>query len=109
VGVIWQIDNFMAFDAGANVDLSNQSILDLRDLGVDSAADINVQDGAAFLTGLSAAEIAVYDAAQGAGWAAANFVAGNAVVTSNEGLNYTILLTGVDSSDLVNENFSGIA
>ncbi|CCK79580.1 DUF4214 domain-containing protein [Desulfobacula toluolica] len=108
-GTIWQINNFMAFEAGENIDLSNQSIIDLRDLGVDSAADISVQAGDAYLAGLTAAEIAVYDAAQGLGFSAANFVAGNAVVTSNEGLNYTILLTGVDSADLVNENFSGIA
>ena len=104
-GVVWQIDGFLAFEAGANVDLSNQTIIDLRDLGVDSATDIVVQDGATYWASLTAEEQAVYSAAEQVTLSQAT----NAVVTSNEGLNYTIVLTGVDAADLVNENFAGIA
>ncbi|MDQ7733690.1 DUF4214 domain-containing protein [Halomonas sp. SpR1] len=104
-GVVWQIDNFQVFGQGG-VDLTNQSIIDLRDLGVDSAADIVVADANDFFTALDGdAQQAYIDQ----GYAAADFAAGDTVVTSNEGLDFTILLNGVTSTDLVNENFAGIA
>ncbi|BCB08579.1 hypothetical protein HHSLTHF2_24690 [Vreelandella venusta] len=104
-GIVWQIDNFQVFSQGG-VDLTNQSIIDLRDLGVDSAADIVVQDANDFFTALNgAAQQDYFDQ----GYTAADFAAGDTVVTSSEGLDFTILLNGVTSTDLVNENFAGIA
>ncbi|HBS81548.1 MAG TPA: hypothetical protein DEA72_00105, partial [Halomonas campaniensis] len=104
-GIVWQIDNFQVFGQGG-VDLTNQSIIDLRDLGVDSAADIVVQDANDFFTALNgAAQQDYFDQ----GYTAADFAAGDTVVTSSEGLDFTILLNGVTSTDLVNENFAGIA
>lgn len=104
-GVVWQIDNFQVFGQ-SGVDLTNQSIIDLRDLGVDSAADIVVEDANDFFTALDG------DAQQDyldQGYSAADFAAGDTVVTSSEGLDFTILLNGVTSTELVNENFAGIA
>ena len=43
------------------------------------------------------------------GYAAADFAAGDTVVTSSGDMDFTILLNGVTSTDLVNENFAGIA
>ncbi|WP_193068158.1 DUF4214 domain-containing protein [Halomonas sp. 3D7M] len=104
-GVVWEITNFQVFD-NVDVTLSNQSIIDLRDLGVDSAADIVVEDANAFFTALDGdAQQAYIDQ----GYSAADFAAGDTVVTSSEGLDFTILLNGVASTDLVNENFAGIA
>ncbi|MGE4369455.1 MAG: beta strand repeat-containing protein [Burkholderiaceae bacterium] len=108
VGVVWQIDNFYAFEAGANVGLNNQSIIDLRDLGVNSATDIVVEDAAAFWAGLTAAQQADFNAVYGGNFAA-SFGAGDTVISSNEGLNFTIVLTGVAVADVVNENIAGIA
>ncbi|EGV28516.1 Na-Ca exchanger/integrin-beta4 [Thiorhodococcus drewsii AZ1] len=104
-GVVWQIDGFQAFDVQGNVNLGNASIIDLQALGVDSATDIDIQDAATWWSSLSAAEQAEYDLA-------ANPLlddAGNAVVTSNTGADFTILLTGVNWNDLSDENFAGIA
>jgi len=71
----WQITGFQAFQA-AGGSLSNLSILDVSDLGVNGLADlVIVQDGL------------------------------NAVITSNEGLDFEIILVGVDSTQLSNENF----
>ncbi|NEV61118.1 DUF4214 domain-containing protein [Thiorhodococcus minor] len=104
-GVVWQIDNFQAFDVQGNVNLGNASVIDLRDLGVDSASDIDIADAATWWGALSAEEQADFDLVANPGLN----VAGNTVVTSNEGLDFTILLTGVDWNDLANENFQGIA
>jgi hypothetical protein len=106
-GVVWQIDNFQAFDAGANINLGNQSLIDLRGLGVNSATDIVIQDAADWW-----AEVVANgddDLYVDHGYEPGDFAAGDTVVTSNEGLNFTILLNGVNWNDLSNENFAGIA
>jgi len=73
--VLWEINGFNDF---TNNGLSNVSILDLRDLGVEGLADIVIADAGG----------------------------GNTVVTSNQGLDFEILLTGVTFTDLSNENFA---
>jgi hypothetical protein len=105
-GVVWQIDNFQGFNE-ADISLSNQSRIDLRPLGVDDATDITITAGDVYFAGLSAAQIADY-AANGFDANAFNF-ADNTVVTSNEGLDFTIFLPGVNTAELANENFAGIA
>jgi hypothetical protein len=103
-GVVWQIDNFNAFGADG-VGIGNASSIDLQGLGVDSPSDIKVQDATAWWASLTATEQALYDL----GAQPELNTAGNTVVTSTLGDNYTILLTGVDWNDLSNENFAGIA
>lgn len=73
---VWTIANFQGFNR-ADVDLGNVSILDLRDLGIEGLADINIAD-----------------------------VAGNTVITSTDDLNFEIVLLGVASTDISNENFA---
>ena len=73
--VVWEITNFNAFN-DAGVGLGNVSVLDLRDLGVTGLADITIADDGADTT-----------------------------ITSNEGLNFEIVLIGVLEADLANENF----
>lgn len=81
----WTIDGFVAFnDAVQNAgtlrndvgSLSNLSILDLSDLDVNGLSDI----------------VITYNGT-------------DTDITSNEGLNFEIILTGVNSADLSNENF----
>ncbi|HCR97960.1 MULTISPECIES: DUF4214 domain-containing protein [Halomonas] len=105
-GVVWQIDGFQVFDQN-DIGLSDQSIIDLRDLGVTSAADITISDAGDFWNNVLDAEGQQNYIEQG--YAAADFAAGDTVVTSNDGLDFTILLNGVLNTDLVNENFAGIA
>jgi len=76
--VLWEINGFNAFNDGAT-DLSDVSILDLRDLGVEGLA-----------------EIVLTDVGGGA----------DTIITSNQGLDFEILLTGVDVLTLSNENFA---
>ncbi|MGP9675627.1 MULTISPECIES: DUF4214 domain-containing protein [unclassified Halomonas] len=115
-GVVWQIENFQVFD-NADVTLSNQSILDLRDLGVSSATDIVIQSGEDFVRSfgtddaadpISQDTIDAFNDVYGAD-ANVNYGTTDTVVTSNDGLDFTILLTGVEASNLVNENLAGIA
>lgn len=75
---VWEIDGFRAFNDAA-VGLTNLSVLDLRDLGVQGLADITISYDAATTT---------------------------TTITSNEGLNFEITLIGVDAADLSNENFA---
>lgn len=75
--VLWEINGFNAFNDGAT-DLSDVSILDLRDLGVEGLAEIVITDVGGVDT----------------------------IVTSNQGLDFEILLTGVAFGDLSNENFA---
>jgi hypothetical protein len=117
-GVVWQIDNFQAIDAGDNVTISNQTQLDLRALGVDSSTKITISAGDVFAgaVALDAQAIADYTA-YGNYFAVAGdgivqiteLTAADTVITSNEDLNYTIILQGVNSADLQNENIIGIA
>ncbi|WP_289021980.1 DUF4214 domain-containing protein [Desulfobacter postgatei] len=117
-GVVWQIDNFQAIDAGDNVTISNQTQLDLRALGVDSSTKITISAGDVFAgaVALDAQAIADYTA-YGNYLAVAGdgivqiteLTAADTVITSNEDLNYTIILQGVNSADLQNENIIGIA
>lgn len=100
-GVVWEVADFNAFNVDG-VSLSNVSILDLSALGITGLADIVVQDGADYLAGLNADEVAAYAAF---GNPAADFMAGDAVITSNGDDAFTIHLTGVDFLDLSNENF----
>jgi hypothetical protein len=100
-GVVWEVADFNAFNVDG-VSLSNVSILDLSTLGVSGLADITVQDGADYLAGLNADEMAAYTAF---GNPPAGFAAGDTVITSNGDLDFTIHLTGVDFLDLSNENF----
>ena len=104
-GLVWQIDNFQAFDGVGNVSLNTQSQLDLRQLGVDSSTKITIEAGDTFWGGLTAAEQGNYSAAD----AATINSAANTVISSNDGLDFTIVLTGVASTDLGNENIVGVA
>ncbi len=98
-GVVWQIDGFQAFnDPSGLITLGNLTILDLRDLGVEGLADITIQTGDVFWGSLSPEEQAEYDAAIDS--------EADTVITSNEGLDFTILLTGVAPGALSNENFA---
>jgi hypothetical protein len=72
----WVIYDFNAFNAGG-VSLSNVSILDVSALGIDTLADIVITDDGG----------------------------GNTIITSNEGLNFEIVLIGVATGDVSNENF----
>lgn len=117
-GVVWQIDNFQAIDAGDNVTISNQTQLDLRALGVDSSTKITISAGDVFAgaVALDAQAIADYNAygnyvaVAGDGIVQiTELTAADTVITSNEDLNYTIILQGVNSADLQNENIIGIA
>ena len=102
-GIVWEIDNFQAFDDVANVvGTSNLTILDLDALGVDGWADLKIQDGVTFLAGLSAADLTAYTTHNGGAPAVG---AGDLVITSNEGKNFTIVLTGVTQVELTEENF----
>jgi len=76
--VVWEISGFNAFNDGTT-DLSDVSILDLRDLGVEGLAEIVLTD-------------------VGGGT--------DTIITSNQGLDFEILLTGVDVLTLSNENFA---
>lgn len=69
------INGFAGFNSGAN-DLTNLSVLDLSALGVNGLADLTMADDGTDTT-----------------------------ITSNEGLNFEIVLTGVVLADLSNENF----
>jgi hypothetical protein len=72
----WTIDGFRTF---AENDLSTLSILDMRDLGVETLSDIDI-----------------------------DYATGDAVITSNEGLDFEIVLLGIDgtgTNTLNNENF----
>ena len=71
----WTITNFQGF-AAAGGSLSNLSILDLSDLGVNGLVDLIITD-----------------------------VGANVIITSNEGLNFEIELIGVTAAELANENF----
>ena len=104
-GIVWEINGFQAFGQDG-VDLGNQSIVDLRPLGVSSATDITIQSGDDFAAGFTVEQL---EDLYGIDKAAALSDADNVVVTSNTGLEFTILLVGVDISDLSNENFAGIA
>jgi hypothetical protein len=98
-GVVWRIDGFQGFnDPSGLITLGNLTILDLRDLGVEGLADITIQTGDVFWGSLSAEEQAEYDAAIDS--------EADTVITSNEGLDFTILLTGVAPGALSNENFT---
>jgi phage tail protein X len=102
-GVVWQVDGFQPFNDPADlVTLDNLSILDLRDLGVEGLAEITIQTGDVFWASLTADEQAEYDADE----ALLINDAANTVITSNEGLDFTILLTGVTTGSLSNENFA---
>ncbi|WP_286817311.1 DUF4214 domain-containing protein [Desulfobacter sp. UBA2225] len=117
-GVVWQIDNFQAIDAGDNVTISNQTQLDLRALDVDSSTKITISAGDVFAgsVALDAQAIADYTA-YGNYLAVAGdgivqileLTAADTVITSNDGLDFTIILQGVNSADLQNENIVGIA
>ena len=73
----WTITGFDAFNDLANIiDLSNLSVLDMRDLGVSGLVDLNIVD-----------------------------VGGNATITSNAGLNFEIVLVGVTAVELTGDNF----
>ncbi len=73
---IWNITGFDAFNNGTT-DLTNLSILDMRALNVNGLVDLNIVD-----------------------------VGGtDTIITSNEGLQFEILLVGVDATTLSNENF----
>jgi len=72
----WTIDGFRGFAGGAAT-LQDLSILDLSELGVNGLADIVIVDDGV-----------------------------NTTITSNEGLDFEIILTGVVAADLSNENFS---
>ncbi|MBX3629525.1 MAG: hypothetical protein KF908_06320 [Nitrosomonas sp.] len=75
--VTWTIDGFNAFNDGTTT-LSDVSILDLRDLGVEGLAEVVITD-----------------------------VGGtDTIITSNQGLDFEIFLAGVVSTDLSNENFA---
>jgi hypothetical protein len=107
LGVVWQIDNFQAFNAGQNVTLGNLTRIDLQPVGVDDLTDIVIQAGDTFWAGLSADEQQAYIDNN---YAAGDFNdPGNTVITSNEDLDFTILLQGVAFGDLSNENFVGIS
>lgn len=71
----WVINGFAAFSM-LGVDLTNMSVLDMRNLGVNGFADLTI----------------VYDGT-------------DTTITSNEGLAFEIVLVGVDIADLSNENF----
>lgn len=71
----WDITGFDAFLTAGN-DVSNISIMDMRDLGVTGLVDLNVvQSGV------------------------------DTIITSNAGLNFEILLVGVTATDLTGDNF----
>jgi hypothetical protein len=105
-GIVWQIDNFQPFDGVDNVSLNTQTQIDLRQLGVDSSTKITIEDGATYWASLDAAEQAAFTAA---GNAAVVSNAANTVISSNDDLDFAIVLTGVDSNNLGNENIVGIA
>lgn len=71
----WTINGFDAFNA-ATIDLSNLSVLDMRDLGVTGLVDLNIVEAG-----------------------------GTTTITSNAGLNFEIILTGVLAADLTGDNF----
>ncbi|UQB42415.1 hypothetical protein JX580_00425 [Thiomicrospira microaerophila] len=73
----WVITGFRGFNT-APIDLTNLSVLDLRDLGVQGLAEINIAQ-----------------------------VGADTVITSNTGMNFEIQLVGVTAAtDLSNENFT---
>ncbi len=75
--VTWTVNGFNAFNDGVTT-LSDVSILDLRDLGVEGLAEVVITD-----------------------------VGGtDTIITSNQGLDFEIFLAGVVSTDLSNENFA---
>ncbi|GAB2735992.1 hypothetical protein GCM10027019_14470 [Melaminivora jejuensis] len=103
-GIVWQINDFQAFDAvSGDTTTGNLSILNLDALGVDGFADLKIQTGTAFLADPT------YDAAaytaQGNGAFIGALTANDLVITSNEGKNFTIVLTGVTQAELTEENF----
>jgi hypothetical protein len=117
-GVVWQIDNFQAIDAGDNVTISNQTQLDLRALGVNSSTKITISAGDAYLAAVNAdlAKVADYTAFGNYTLTGADNIvqiqeltANDTVITSNDGKDFTIILAGVQAGDLQNENIIGIA
>ncbi|WP_440998184.1 hypothetical protein [Arhodomonas sp. SL1] len=72
----WTIDEFNGLGEDG-VSLSNVTVLDMRDLGVEGLADINITDDGSDTT-----------------------------ITSNEGMDFEITLLGVTEADLNNENFA---
>lgn len=117
-GVVWQIDDFQAIGAGDNVTISNQTQLDLRALGVDSSTKITISAGDVFAGAVALDAQAIADYTAYGNYVAVagdgivqitELTAADTVITSNEDLNYTIILQGVNSADLQNENIVGIA
>lgn len=101
-GIVWEINDFQAFDAvSGDTTTGNLSILNLDALGVDGFADLKIQTGTAFLADPT------YDAAAytAQGNNLAGLTAADLVITSNEGKNFTIVLTGVTQAELTEENF----
>lgn len=98
---IWQIDGFQAF-GDDNVSLDNLTVLDLRDLGVEGWVDIRIQVGNVFWASLTASQRADYIASGDADLLSSD---ANVVITSNDDLDFHIVLTGTAVGAITNENF----
>lgn len=97
-GKVWKVENIQIDSQADNVaTLSNATRLDLKALGGVKAGDIKVEAANAFWTALGAGGQQAYT---DEGHAAGDFAAGNSVVTI-DGMNFTLLVVGVDAATLV--------
>jgi hypothetical protein len=99
---IWQIDGFQAF-GDDNVGLDNLTVLDLRDLGVEGLFDIRIQVGNVFWASLTASQQADYIHSGDADLLSSDT---NVVITSNDDLDFHIVLTGTAVGAITHENFA---
>lgn len=96
-GKVWKVENIQIDSQADNVaTLSNATRLDLKALGGVKAGDIKVEAADAFWLALGAGGQQAYT---DEGHAAGDFIAANSVVTI-DGMNFTLLVVGVDAATL---------
>lgn len=84
----WVIDNFQGFNED-HVGLDNASVIDLRDFNLDSFSEVDIEGGT-----------------WNAGSEEFTIGAGDDVVVTADGFDFQIVLTGIETGDLSNENFN---